>query len=141
MIEFNCALLNENDLEHSFFCMDKDDPTNGFEYDARSIFGPTYPADAATISSLNDDDQHLHSRLLLGSHLARYLRHELEARKGYTATVGIAINKTLSKLVGNVNKPKSQTTLMPPMIHANGVEGTMHQFMDAHDLQLQEELV
>ncbi|KAK5943932.1 hypothetical protein PMZ80_003213 [Knufia obscura] len=134
MIEFNHALLNKNDLERSFFCTDKDDPTCGFEYDARTVFGPTYPQYAASEGVLNEDDRRLQLRLLLGSHFARYLRHELESQKGYTATVGIATNKTLSKLVGNVNKPKNQTTLMPPLVDNNGKEGTIHQFMDAHDI-------
>lgn len=134
MLNFNYALLNRNDLEHSFFCTDKDDPTRGFDYDARTAFGPTYPADAASEDALNDDDRVLRLRLVLGSHLARYLRHELEAQKGYTATVGVATNKTLSKLVGNVNKPKNQTTLMPPLVDPIGVGGNILQFMDAHDI-------
>ena len=134
MIEYNSALLNRNDLKHSFFCTDKDDPTHGFEYDARAIFGPTYPAEAVPESALNEDDRHLHLRLLLGSHLAKYLRHELESQKNYNATVGIATNKTLSKLVGNVNKPRNQTTLVPPLADLNGKEGTAHQFMDMHDI-------
>jgi len=134
MIEFNHALLNRNGLEHSFFCTDKDDPTRGFAYDARAVFGPTYPADAASEGALNEEDRLLHSRLLLGSHLARYLRHELESQQGYSATVGIATNKTLSKLVGNVNKPQNQTTLMPPLADAHGNEGTVHHFMDMHDV-------
>jgi len=134
MIDYNCALLNRNDLEHSFFCMDKDDPTIGFDYDARTVFGPTYPADAPRQDTLNEADRLLHVRLLLGSHMARYLRHELESQKGYTATVGIATNKTLSKLVGNVNKPKNQTTLVPPLADIDGKESTVHQFMDMHDV-------
>jgi len=134
MVEFNYALLNRNDLEHSFFCTDKDDPTRGFDCDARTPFGPTCPADAAIESALDEDDRALRLRLILGSHLARYLRHELESQQGYTATVGIATNKTLSKLVGNVNKPRSQTTLMPPLANADGKEGTIRQFMDTHDI-------
>ena len=134
MIDYNYELLNLSDLEHSFFCMEKKDPTRGFEFDARSVFGPTYPVDVVAEVELSEHDRILHRRLVLASHLARMLRHELESQKGYTATGGIATNKTLSKLVGNVNKPKSQTTLMPPLQTRNGVEGNMHAFMDAHDI-------
>lgn len=52
-------------------------------------------------------------RLVLGSHLAHYIRLQLRERKGYTSTVGISTSKMLSKLVGNVNKPNAQTTLFP----------------------------
>lgn len=135
MIEYNLELLNQNDLQHSWFCMDKNDPTRGFEFDARMCFGPTFPANAVSEHELNQQDRILHTRLVLGSHLARNLRHELEWQKGYTSTVGIATNKVLSKLVGNVNKPKNQTTLMPPLSDGDdGSEGAIHQFMDAHDI-------
>lgn len=134
MVDYNYALLNSNNLEHSFFCLDQTDPTRGFNYDARTVFGPTYPKAVAPGSPLSEDDQNLHLRLVLGSHLARFLRHELESQKGYTATVGIATNKVLSKLVGNVNKPKNQTTLLPPFGDSNGQEGNVHRFMDDHDI-------
>jgi DNA polymerase iota len=52
--------------------------------------------------------------LVLGSHLANYLRRQLKEQKGYTSTVGISTSKMLSKLVGNANKPDAQTTLLPP---------------------------
>lgn len=133
MIDYNLALLNPHNLSQSFFCIDKDDPTRGFDFDAQKIFGPTFPTNARSEGDLSHDDRVLRSRLILGSHLARFLRHELESQKGYTSTVGIATNKLLSKLVGNVNKPKNQTTLMPPLMDDND-EGTSHQFMDTHDI-------
>src|SRR5450432_1918699 len=123
MVEYNLPFLNHNDLSHSFFCLDKDEPTVGFAFDASTVFGPTYPPDypktaldisAAGASSSSSSDNSIRLRLLLGSHLARHLRHELEREKGYTATVGIATNKLLSKLVGNTHKPKNQTTLLAP---------------------------
>lgn len=131
MIEYNYRLLNSHNLAQSFFCIDKDDPTRGFEFNANVVFGPTFPAHAMSTINLSEDDHKLCARLVLGSHLARYLRHELEDQKGYTATVGIATNKVLSKLVGNVNKPRNQTTLMPPLL---GDDGSIHQFMDTHDI-------
>ncbi len=131
MVDYNLGLLNHNDLTPSFFCLDRNDPTIGFPYDASEPFGPTYPnknyaaADHGTL---------LYQRLVLGSHLARYLRHELEGEKGYTATVGISTNKLLSKLVGNLHKPKSQTTLIPPY-DSNSVSGSnVTAFMDAYDI-------
>jgi DNA polymerase iota len=143
MIKYNLLLLNHTDLSHSFFCLEKDDPTVGFAFDASAIFGPTFPpdspntasdipsAEASSSAKLNDD---LRLRLLLGSHLARHLRHELERQKGYTATVGIAINKLLSKLVGNVHKPRNQTTLLPPYAPTKTEESNAITFVDAHDI-------
>jgi DNA polymerase iota len=131
MVEYNIDLLNQNDLSHSFFCLDKGDPTVGFEYDASEVFGPTYPNDPDPRSI---DDEQLYRRLVLGSHLAHCLRHELEKEKGYTATVGISTNKLLSKLVGNVHKPKNQTTLVLPYISDQAGESNVLVFMDSHDI-------
>ncbi len=138
MVEFNLPFLNHNDLSNSFFCLDKDDPTVGFSYDASTTFGPAYPADGSTpsteSSNASNENDLMKTRLVLGSHLARHLRHELEQQKGYTATVGVATNKVLSKLVGNVNKPKNQTTLMPSYVAFNDQESNITKFMDAHDI-------
>ena len=143
MVEYNLAFLNHNDLSNSFFCLDKDDPTVGFPFDASTTFGPTYPphipgaavqVHSTEISSSRTANDDVHLRLLLGSHLARHLRHEMERQKGYTATVGIATNKLLSKLVGNVHKPKNQTTLLPPYIATETEESNATTFMDAHDI-------
>jgi DNA polymerase iota len=57
-------------------------------------------------------DNKTYLRLLLGSHLANYLRTKIEVNFGYTSTCGISTNKLLSKLVGGRNKPRNQTTLM-----------------------------
>ena len=143
MVEYNLPFLNHNDLSNSFFCLDKDDPTVGFAFDASTIFGPTFPPDApntvvethsAEVSSSANPNDELRLRLLLGSHLARHLRHELERQKGYTGTVGIATNKLLSKMVGNVHKPKNQTTLLPPYAPTKTEESNATSFMDAHDI-------
>jgi DNA polymerase iota len=134
MIEHNVGLLNRNDLSNSFFCLEKDDPTMGFAYNASKVFGPTFPAQLVP-SELEDvgPDPAL-QRLILGSHLAAHLRHELEKEKGYTATVGIATNKILSKLVGNVNKPHNQTTLIPPYEDGPIAESNISAFLDPHDI-------
>ena len=131
MVTYNVDLLNHNDLSHSFFCLDQTDPTVGFHYDASEAFGPTYPPVKNEVTA---QDARLLLQLVLGSHLARYLRHGLEYEKGYTATVGVSTNKVLSKLVGNLHKPKNQTTLVPPYSPAPNSESNVTTFMDAHDL-------
>lgn len=143
MIDYNMELLNHTDLASSFFHLDRDDPTVGFSYDASSIFGHTYPArrvqplspPASTPTSPQLLGQGtLFMRLLLGSHLAQHLRHQLEEQKGYTSTVGISTSKLVSKLVGNVNKPKGQTTLIPPYESTDENESHVTTFIDAHDI-------
>jgi DNA polymerase iota len=137
MIDYNISILSRNDLEHSFFCLKEDDPIAGFVFDASVMFGRKYPKfqtpdDAYPDPSLSED---LYLRLRLGSHLAQHLRHELESQKGYTATVGIGTNKVLSKLVGGVNKPKNQTTIVPPYGPVGSAQSTVTRFMDDHSIQ------
>jgi DNA polymerase iota len=83
-----------------------------------------------------NDPETLMTRLILGSHLAQHLRWGLEEEKGYTSTVGISTNKLLSKLVGNLNKPKGQTTLLPPYVVPDNdeVESNVTKFIDGHDI-------
>ena len=123
MITYNLDLLNENDLSNSFFCVDIDDPTIGFRFDATQMYGPVYPKG----SPIGPE----HTSLILASHLARYLRQQLEGTKRYTATVGIASNKVLSKLVGNLNKPQNQTTLL--QVQMDDTTSVLD-FMDSHDI-------
>ena len=136
MIDYNMGIVNRNDLQNSFFCLNQDDPTAGFPFDASVVFGKKYPKSHHNLDfgpgGFTPDSLVL--RLLLGSHLARHLRHELESQKGYTATVGIGTNKVLSKLVGSVNKPKNQTTLMPPYEPVGSPLSTVCQFMDDHSI-------
>ncbi|KAG9682026.1 DNA/RNA polymerase, partial [Aureobasidium melanogenum] len=128
MIEYNISLLNQHDLSRSFFVLQKDDPTQGFAFDATCYTGPTYPDSAST------DDEVLSLRLKLGSHLASYLRNELERKKGYTSTVGISTSKLLSKLVGNMHKPRDQTTLIPPYISRDGQVSNVESFLDDYEI-------
>ncbi|KAM3418813.1 hypothetical protein BST61_g4781 [Cercospora zeina] len=130
IVSYNQELLNKHDLEHSFFQTSRDDPTLGFAFDATKIAGHTYPKDYATSSEADE----LTLRLRLGSHLALHVRHELESQKGYTSTVGIATSKLLSKLVGTLNKPKGQTTLLPPYWTEDGEAGNVTTFIDGHDI-------
>ena len=122
LVDYNFAILNHTDLTTSFFHLDYNDPTIGFPFDASSVSGHTFPASfsapkSGCISTNNpfpNDAVEFLLRLRLGSHLARYLRLQLEEQQGYTSTVGISTNKLNSKLVGNLNKPMGQTTLLPP---------------------------
>jgi DNA polymerase iota len=128
MIEYNISLLNPHDLIQSFFVLQKDDPTQGFAFDATCYAGPTLPDDAST------NDEILSLRLRLGSHLAHHVRNELERKIGYTSTVGISTSKLLSKLVGNMHKPKDQTTLIPPYICQDGQVSNVELFIDDYEI-------
>lgn len=63
------------------------------------------------------------------------MRQKLESEKGYTAAVGISTNKLLAKLVGNVHKPNSQTTLLPPYaFDDNSGLDNVTAFIDNHEV-------
>lgn len=132
IVVYNAALLNPHDLPNSFFHLSATDPTLGFPFDASEFAGHVYPSkkDGATTSPEDD----LCRRLLLGSHLAFHLRHQLEEHKGYTSTVGISTTKLISKLVGNLNKPKGQTTLLPPYDTDVTGRSNILNFVDGHDI-------
>lgn len=96
MIDYNSTLLNPNDMTTAFFHLDPGDPTVGFPFDASHIIGHTFPAASTNqtfrIASTNNtslnNSADLCSRLCLGSHLARHMRHQLEEQQGYTCTAG-----------------------------------------------------
>lgn len=141
LIDYNAELLNHNALTASFFHLDRNDPTRGFSFDASRVSGHTYPhfpTSTGIVSANNEsckDSSDLLPRLQLGSHLAQHLRHQLEEQKGYTCTVGISTNKLISKLVGNLNKPKGQTTLIPPYHFVGGhTKSHVTAFIDDHDI-------
>jgi len=154
LVQYNLVLLNYHDLPHSFFQLKRGDPTVGFSFDATKIAGHSFPEnpndpynaqDALPRSSSalpdNANKDPLLLRLILGSHLAQHLRWSLEEEKGYTSTVGIATNKILSKLAGNVHKPKAQTTLIPPYEYSSDRpegkidhESNVTKFLDSHDI-------
>ena len=136
MVEYNVELLNSHTLNSSFFYLSKSEPTEGFEFDASGVCGHTVPASALHYEPGDESHQTmLYYRLTLGAHLAQYLRSQLEDSKGYTSTVGISTNKLLSKLVGNVHKPNSQTTLLPPYRNSYmQIQGNVLPFLDGHDI-------
>ena len=135
IVDHNVVLVNQNDLQNTFFCLSRDDPTSGFLCDASQFAGNVCGENALPESNkeLGPYDS-LRLRLVLGSHLAQYLRRQLEEQKGYTATVGVSTNKLLSKLVGNVNKPRAQTTLAPPYSSENGLPSNVTNFVDSHEI-------
>ena len=141
MVDYNLGLLNLNNLTRSFFHLDASDPTVGFLYDASVYCGCTFPPtnDPELLSNSGPHDrQHydpLTLRLRLASHLANHLASQLLQVKGYTCSVGIATNKLLSKLVGCVNKPRSQTTLVPPYSRTVHHENNITSFLDPHLIQ------
>jgi DNA polymerase iota len=128
MIEYNVSSLDPHNLAQSYFVLQKDDPTQGFAFDATCYAGPTFPDNAST------NDEILSLRLKLGSHLAYHIRNELERKTGYTSTVGISTSKLLSKLVGNLHKPKDQTTLIPPYVCQGGEVSNVECFIDDYEI-------
>lgn len=138
IVDFNQALLNHNDLTNSYFQLQRNDPTVGFAFDANAIAGHGYPGPSEDSSGVifYDADDPIMTRLILGSHLAQHMRWKMEEEQGYTSTVGISTNKLVAKLVGNLNKPKGQTTLLPPYTSADrsDTESNVTNFIDGHDI-------
>ena len=54
-----------------------------------------------------------HSRLVIGSHIAADIRRQLVEGLGITSCAGIAHNKVLAKMAGEVHKPNQQTLMFP----------------------------
>ncbi|KAL8915118.1 MAG: hypothetical protein Q9171_000421 [Xanthocarpia ochracea] len=135
MVDYNLEMLSPNSLQSSFFHLSRNDPTVGFDFDCRNIAGHVVPGDPIGIhTSMDRDFSNLYMRLVVGSHLAQHLRHQLEEHQGYTSTVGISTSKLISKLVGNVNKPKGQTTLLPPYSVPYHGESNINSFLDEHNI-------
>ncbi|KAK5736950.1 hypothetical protein LTR17_007097 [Elasticomyces elasticus] len=133
LVDYNMQLLNPHDLSQSWFQTSREDPMEGFSFDASGLAGHPYPPDWKQHGPSESVDD-LTMRTYLGSHLAQHMRHQLEQQKGYTATVGIATSKILSKLVGNLNKPKGQTSVMPPLAPSGDDLGNAQTFLDGHEI-------
>ncbi|PKS12233.1 hypothetical protein jhhlp_001533 [Lomentospora prolificans] len=108
IINYNMLCLNRASLSSTFFYLSKSDPESGFLCDLRRFAGCV---ERFSDEPINMDDS-LCVKLLLGSHLAHYLRMKLENDFGFTSTCGISTNKILSKLSGSKHKPRNQTTLL-----------------------------
>lgn len=133
VVDYNMPLLNDNDLEHSFFHLSPTDPTAGFIFNASRFAGHSHPPENSGYVPTSAEHS-LHQRLILGSHMAQHVRHQLEEQKGFTSTVGISTNKMISKLVGNLNKPRGQTTLLPPYRIDETGRSNVLDFVDGHDI-------
>ncbi|KAI1296304.1 hypothetical protein F5Y03DRAFT_294900 [Xylaria venustula] len=135
VVAYNRELLNVHALEASFFQLDRHDPVKGFAFDGSRFYGRLQPdAEKQTGNGgevVVDVEDQLCVRLMLASHLAGYLRHKLDEDFGYTSSGGVSTNKLLAKLVGSVNKPNNQTTLLA----TGGRENNVAAFMDAHNLR------
>lgn len=124
-MDYNILCLNRATLSSSFFHLSKSDPENGFLCDLTRFAGCVEGGSPDSV----DPDSSLCLRLLLGSHLAYYLRSKLEHDHGYTSTCGIATNKLLAKLAGGKNKPRNQTTLL------SLTDDAVTTFVDSHSLR------
>ncbi|KAK0257105.1 hypothetical protein B0A54_09812 [Friedmanniomyces endolithicus] len=133
IVDYNMQTLNRHGLVQCFFQTSRSDPMEGFSFDASTIAGHPYPQKYKHVNVAGAVDD-LTLRMHLGSHLAQHMRHQLEQQKGYTSTVGIATTKLLSKLVGNLNKPKGQTTIMPPLTDSTDGPGNLQTFLDDHEI-------
>lgn len=134
MIDYNVGVLNQNDLAHSYFHLDRKDPTVGFSYDATRFQGSTFPAMEEAFVAPTDLSS-LEMRLLVASHLQGHIRSRLEHQIGFTATGGISTSKLLAKLVGNVHKPNGQTTLLPPYTATEDNASNVSKFLDDHEIR------
>ena len=123
LVSYNVELLNKNSLRQSYFCLSRSDPEVGFEYDATCFAGCVLGGDGVP-----SYENVLYMRLLVASHLARYLRLKIED-EGYTSACGISTNKVLAKLVGDKNKPQNQTVLLALC------QEDVFSFMDEHNLR------
>jgi DNA polymerase iota len=123
LVSYNVELLNKNSLRQSYFCLSRSDPEVGFEYDATCFAGCVLGGDGVP-----SYENVLYMRLLVASHLARYLRLKIE-EQGYTSACGISTNKLLAKLAGDKNKPQNQTVLLALC------QEDVLSFMDEHSLR------
>lgn len=142
IIDYNLGLLSRYDSTACFFHLDRNNPTLGFNFDASRPMGNTWPASIIPPHTRVNEKSHVHHQseyvyrgLILGSCLAQHLRHQLEEQKGFAATAGISVNKLLSKLVGNLNKPHDQTTLLSTNFWPWGeCKSNVQTFLDSHEV-------
>jgi len=124
VVAYNAYLINRNSLSSSFFQLSRHDPLKGFSFDASRVAGCV----VGPHEEVEGQEDELSFRMLIASHLARYLRLQIE-EQGYTSACGIATNKVLAKLVGNQNKPRNQTVML--RLQESGIGD----FMDSHVLR------
>ncbi|ROT43415.1 DNA/RNA polymerase [Sodiomyces alkalinus F11] len=125
IINYNVPLLNRSCLSDSFFCLSQENPESGFPCDLTRLAGCVH----GSLPEPPPLENPLYVRLLLGSHLAWYLRLQLEERFGFTSSCGISMNKLLSKLAGSKHKPRNQTTLLSLN------DAVVLDFVDSHNIR------
>lgn len=81
--------------------------SKGFHYSRHSAPSLLIPGTSAS------NDARYAPELLAAAHLASYIRKEIYEKLHFTTSAGIAHNKLIAKLVGNLNKPNLQTTWNP----------------------------
>lgn len=86
---------------------DSDAETKGFYY--RTSDNPSLVIPGTSTST----DASYAPQLQAAAHLASYIRKEIFEKLKFTTSAGIAHNKLIAKLVGNLNKPNLQTTWNP----------------------------
>lgn len=74
-----------------------------------TMAGPFYPSEEA----FTECQCGCTRRLMVGSKIAHEIRQQILEELKLTCSVGIAHNKILAKLVGQLNKPNNQTVLAP----------------------------
>jgi DNA polymerase iota len=115
IVDYNAALGTASDTRALHFRLSKEKRDVGFSLDPTTVAGHVFPP-----GPQNAPDPAL-LRLRLASHLARHIRLELDKATGYTASVGVATSMLLGKLVGGLNKPAAETTLLPPYSSTDGL--------------------
>ena len=80
IIDYNVTTLNTKHLDDSFFILSKEDPSVGFHFNALVYAGNVYPRTDGR-RTLYDETDNLNVRLCLASHLAWYIRKQLEEEK------------------------------------------------------------
>ncbi|KAL1891460.1 hypothetical protein Cpir12675_004937 [Ceratocystis pirilliformis] len=142
IVDYNISCLIRDNLANSVFHLSRQNPKHGFACDLTSFSGfvAGLPIEEALSHALSSPDFSPNPssvppytlaplRLLLGSHLAAYLRQKLEYECGFTSACGIATNKLLSKVAGAKHKPRNQATV------AVWSEEADVDFMDSHTLR------
>lgn len=130
MIEWNLQRDKDNlDLPSKrFFRLDMADLAQGFEYEADVPPPGHFLPEGRDVMSLASSSGE-HRRLVLASHLCRYIRQTILDQVGLTTSGGVAHNKLLAKLACSKHKPAEQTIFRPS--HPRDVEC----FLDPYDIR------
>lgn len=101
--------LDEHFLDVTQNCQDEISKMSEEELMNLHMTCPMYPNESAFSACKRGCKE----RLVVGSRIATNIREKLIQDLKITCSIGIAHNKLLAKLVGNLNKPDNQTVLAP----------------------------